>query len=55
MHGRVYVSGPIDLADDGFVPVPLQEANLVTCVPRDPTLWRLASSVETADDPATDQ
>ena len=51
MHGRVYVSGPIDLADDGFVPVPLQEANLVTCVPRDPTLWRLASSVETERKP----
>lgn len=46
MQGRVYVSGPIDLADEGFVPAPLDEANLVTCVPRDPTLWRLVSAIE---------
>ncbi|TGD38306.1 type IV toxin-antitoxin system AbiEi family antitoxin [Brevibacterium aurantiacum] len=46
MQGRVYVTEPIDLADEGFVPVPLDEANLVTCVPRDPTLWRLAPSQE---------
>src|SRR5699024_12554610 len=51
VHGSVYVSGPIDLADDRFVPVPLQEANLVTCVPRDPPLWRLASPVETERQP----
>lgn len=42
-HWRVYVSGPIDLADDGFVPAPLDEASLVVCFPRDPTLWRLAT------------
>lgn len=46
MRGRVYVSGPIDLSDDGFVPAPLEEANLVVCVPRDPTLWRLVPSIE---------
>lgn len=40
-RGRIYVNSPIDLIDDGFVPAPLDEATLVTCVPRDPTLWRL--------------
>lgn len=39
--GRVYVDSPIDLAGNGFVPAPLEEATLVTCVPRDPTLWKL--------------
>ncbi|MDN5896628.1 MAG: type IV toxin-antitoxin system AbiEi family antitoxin [Nocardioides sp.] len=46
-RGRIYISGPVDLADDGFVPAPLEEANLVTCIPRDPTLWRLSHSVST--------
>lgn len=49
MRGRVYVAGPIDLSDDGFVPAPLGEATLITCVPRDPTLWRLAPHVEEAE------
>lgn len=40
-RGRIYVNGPIDLAGDGFVPAPVSDATLVTCVPRDPTLWRL--------------
>ncbi|GAA1890374.1 hypothetical protein GCM10009715_40100 [Paeniglutamicibacter psychrophenolicus] len=40
-RGRIYISSPIDLADVGFVPAPLDEATLVTCVPADPTLWRL--------------
>lgn len=40
-RGRIYVNRPIDLAGDGFVPAPLDDATLVTCVPRDPTLWRL--------------
>ena len=40
-RGRIYVNSPIDLADVGFVPAPLEEATLVTCVPSDPTLWRL--------------
>lgn len=48
MSGRVYVSSPIDLEGDGFVPAPLEEANLVTCVPRDPTLWRLVPPVESS-------
>ena len=39
--GRVYVDSPIDLAGNGFVPAPLEKATLVTCVPRDPTLWKL--------------
>ncbi|MGP5684261.1 type IV toxin-antitoxin system AbiEi family antitoxin [Brachybacterium alimentarium] len=45
----VYVTEPIDLSGDGFVPVALEEANVVTSIPRDPTLWRLASSVKTGD------
>lgn len=40
-RGRVYVSGPVDLENEGFVPAPLKEATLVTCVPADPSLWRL--------------
>lgn len=40
-HAKVYISSPVDLADDGFVPAPLDEASLVTCVPQDPTLWHL--------------
>lgn len=40
-RGRLYVEHPVDLSDDGFVPAPLEEASLVTCVPRDPSLWRL--------------
>lgn len=43
-RGRVYLSGPIDLAGDGFVPAPVDEATLITCVPRDPTLWRLTDN-----------
>lgn len=41
MRGRIYVSGPIDLSDEGFAPASLQEANLATCIPRDPTPWRI--------------
>jgi hypothetical protein len=41
-RGRVYVNSPVDLADDGFVPAPLEEATLVTCTPKDPTVWRTA-------------
>lgn len=37
-RGLIYVEGPIDLAGDGFVPSPLEEATLITCVPEDPTL-----------------
>lgn len=40
--GRVYASGPIDLSVEGFTPAVLAEANLVVCIPRDPTLWRLS-------------
>lgn len=40
-QGRIYVAGPIDLSGDGFVPAPVDEATLVTCIPQDPTLWRL--------------
>jgi hypothetical protein len=37
--GLVYLQEPVDLAGEGFVPVSLAEANLVTVLPRDPTLW----------------
>lgn len=40
-RGLVYVSGPIDLGGDAFVPAPLEEATLITRVPRDPTVWAL--------------
>lgn len=40
-RGRIYVNSPIDLGGDGFVPAPVEEATLITCTPRDPTLWRL--------------
>lgn len=43
-RGRVYVSGPIDLTGEGFVPAPVDEATLITCVPRDTTLWRLSDN-----------
>lgn len=41
-RGRIYVTGPIDLGGDGFVPSPLDEATLITCIPQDPTLFRLS-------------
>lgn len=40
--GRIYITAPVDLADDGFIPSPIEEATLVTCVPKDPTVWRSA-------------
>ena len=40
-RGRLYLDGPVDLEQDGFVPAPLDEATLVTCIPVDPSLWRL--------------
>lgn len=49
---RIYISAPVDLADDGFASVPLEEANVVTCIPRDPTLWRLGALME--EDPESD-
>ena len=45
-RGRVYVDSPVDLADNGFVPAPLEEATLVTCIPKDPTVWRTARYAE---------
>ena len=39
--GKVYVKSPVDLASDGFMPAPLNEATLVTCIPQDPTIWKL--------------
>lgn len=40
-RGRIYIDIPVDLAGDGFVAAPLDEATLITCTPLDPTLWRL--------------
>lgn len=48
-RGRIYVNSPIDLAGDGFVPAPVEDATLVTCVPQDPTLWYLTSTFAPAD------
>lgn len=48
-RGRIYVTNPIDLAEDGFVPAPVEEATLVTCIPQDPTLWCLIDAVASAD------
>lgn len=39
---RLYVDRPVDLAHQRFVAAPLEEASLILCGPRDPTLWRLA-------------
>ncbi|GAA3218361.1 hypothetical protein ACFP63_08505 [Oerskovia jenensis] len=50
-RGRMYLAGPVDLENDGFVPAPLQEATLVTCVPADPSLWRLTHLCTTAPEP----
>lgn len=50
VRGRVYVDGPVDLEGDGFVPAPLTEATLVTCIPQDPTLWRLVDLHPAATD-----
>lgn len=40
-RGCIYINGPIDLAGDGFVPAPVKESTLITCVPRDPSIWQL--------------
>ncbi len=42
-RSKIYVDSPVDLVDCGFVPVPLVEATLITCIPEDPTVWRLIS------------
>lgn len=40
-RSKIYVDSPVDLAGCGFVPAPLEEATLITCIPEDPTVWRL--------------
>ncbi|MFE5777507.1 hypothetical protein [Brachybacterium sp. NPDC056505] len=50
-NARIYVREPVDLAGDGFVHAPLEEATLVTCVPRDPTIWRLTSMSQAVSAP----
>lgn len=41
-RGRIYVTRPIDLGRDGFVPSPVEEATLIICIPQDPTLFCLS-------------
>lgn len=41
-RGLIYVDSPIDLSGRGFVAAPLEEATLITCIPDDPTIWRLS-------------
>lgn len=57
-HGLVYVDGTVDLAGEGLVSAPLEEATLITCIPRDPTLHRLVDlrpgTAETEDLPIAD-
>jgi hypothetical protein len=48
-RGRIYVNSPIDLGGDGFVPAPVDEATLIMCIPRDPTLWRLTDLTPSED------
>lgn len=48
-RGRIYVKSPIDLGGDGFVPAPVDEATLITCIPQDPTLWRLSNAERSQD------
>lgn len=42
-QGLLYLHAPLDLEADGFVPSPLNEATLITVVPRDHTLWPIAA------------
>lgn len=42
-QGLIYLQAPLDLEDDGFVPVPVGEATLITVVPRDHSLWSVAT------------
>lgn len=41
-RGRIYLAEPVDLLGEGFVPAPVKEASLTTCVPRDPSIPGLA-------------
>lgn len=41
-QGRIYLAEPVDLLGEGFVPAPVAEASLITCIPRDPTVARPA-------------
>lgn len=50
-QGRLYINGPLDLADDGFVPAPLEEATLITCIPRDPSTRLLTELVPSSSRP----
>ena len=43
--GLIYIKSPVDLVDDGFVPAPVNEATLITRIPRDPSLWKVAGAV----------
>lgn len=45
---RIYISRPVDLSEDGFVPAPLEEASLITQLPQDPTVHRTSRASEGA-------
>ncbi|MGJ9403050.1 hypothetical protein [Arthrobacter sp. KK5.5] len=47
------MKSPIDLGDEGFVPAPVDQATLITCIPRDPTLWRLVTDMQAPGEGAT--
>lgn len=47
--GLIYIKSPVDLVDDGFVPAPVNEATLITRIPRDPSLWKVADAVGSRD------
>lgn len=57
-QGRIYVRGPVDLSGDGFVAAPVRDATLITCIPHDPTIWRLTdlqrTTVNSGDLPLAD-
>ncbi|MGW9825825.1 hypothetical protein ACUXNS_000809 [Brevibacterium pityocampae] len=48
-RGKIYISRPVDLEDDGFVPAPTTESTLITCIPQDPTLWRPVAALVAGD------
>lgn len=47
-QGRIYLSQLVDLLGEGFVPAPVADASLITCIPRDPTVARLARPAQSA-------
>lgn len=42
-HSVLYTRTPMDLANEGFVPAPVDQATFVVCSPQDPMIWKLAA------------